>query len=103
MRITPKISERPLPTRNNRAPYEIPLKAWISQNCVFIPPRPFCKYEGCRELILGRAHRILPTPPQCAAAGGLRMPLYGFLRRYLRPRRPFGDVPFLVGIMGSSR
>src|SRR5262249_6844700 len=39
--MTPKISERPLPTRNSSAPYEMPLKAWVSQNCVFIPsPTP---------------------------------------------------------------
>src|SRR5262249_52426389 len=41
IRITPKISDRPLPTRKSSAPYEIPLKTWVSQNCVFIPrPTP---------------------------------------------------------------
>ena len=32
MRITPKISVRPLASRNSSAPYETPLKIWISQN-----------------------------------------------------------------------
>src|SRR5262249_60045838 len=41
IRMTPKISDRPLPTRKSSAPYEIPLKTWVSQNCVFIPsPTP---------------------------------------------------------------
>src|SRR5262249_354417 len=41
IRITPKIGDRPLPTRKSSAPYEIPLKTWVSQNCVFIPsPTP---------------------------------------------------------------
>src|SRR6185437_9375437 len=36
--MTPKISDRPLPTRNSSAPYEIPLKVWTTQNCVFMSP-----------------------------------------------------------------
>ena len=40
MRMTPKISDRPLPTRNSNAPYETPLNAWISQKFRFIPPSP---------------------------------------------------------------
>src|SRR5579864_531647 len=41
IRMTPKISDRPLPTRNSSAPYEIPLNVWTIHNCVFIsPPHP---------------------------------------------------------------
>src|SRR5260370_40909466 len=31
-RITPKISESPLASRNRRAPYDTPLKVWVTQN-----------------------------------------------------------------------
>ena len=43
MRMTPKINDSPLPTRNSSAPYDMPLKAWMTQNCVFISPlESFC-------------------------------------------------------------
>src|SRR6267143_5077434 len=31
-RITPKMSESPLASRNRRAPYDTPLKVWVTQN-----------------------------------------------------------------------
>src|SRR5262249_22781609 len=54
IRITPKISDRQLPTRNSSAPYEIPLKAWVSQNCVFIPSPTPLKSPRRDELTLRR-------------------------------------------------
>src|SRR5215831_18749428 len=56
--MTPKISERPLPTRNSSAPYEMPLKAWVSQNCVFIPsPTPLNRESPTSYLTTASAGR----------------------------------------------
>src|SRR5687767_9478557 len=41
MRITPKISVSPLASRNSSAPYETPLKIWISQKFASTGAQPF--------------------------------------------------------------
>ena len=56
MRITPKMSERPLARRKRSAPYETPLKSWVIQNS----PRTAhvgLYYEGARE-----SSRVVAAP-----------------------------------------
>src|SRR2546422_1876094 len=38
-RITPKMSDSPLARRNRRAPYDRPLKVWVTQNSAVTGPR----------------------------------------------------------------
>src|SRR5262245_14387851 len=91
IRITPKISERPLPTRNRRAPYEMPLKVWISQNRVSTGLSSFvigtmvtlasCR-SYCNETDASRSKSAL-EPYQNA----LKLPLLSPLRLPFRPQR----------------
>src|SRR5262245_6924050 len=96
MRITPKISERPLPTRNNRAPYEIPLKAWISQNCVFIPLGPSVITKVAGSLSQDKHVGYCPLRRRTLSrTGSVRVDgRPGSGRRYLRPWLRFAAAPF---------
>src|SRR5687768_16718322 len=53
MRMTPKMSVRPLARRNNSAPYDTPLNIWMSQ-----------KFAS-KVLLLG-AHRVASVPYETA-------------------------------------
>src|SRR2546428_425230 len=44
-RITPKMSESPLASRNRSAPYDRPLKVWVTQNSAVTGARPHSQVE----------------------------------------------------------
>src|SRR3989442_12645360 len=44
-RITPKMSESPLASRNRSAPYDGPLKVWVTQNSAVTGARPHSQVE----------------------------------------------------------
>src|SRR5439155_605943 len=44
-RITPKMSESPLASRNRSAPYDRPLKVWVTQNSAVTGARPHSQAE----------------------------------------------------------
>src|SRR3989442_8526709 len=56
-RITPKMSESPLASRNRSAPYDRPLKVWVTQNSAVTGARPHSQAEqtprACDCRILG--------------------------------------------------
>jgi hypothetical protein len=64
--MTPKISDKPLPTRNRRAPYEMPLKAWLSQNRVSTAARTGFRSGGGKRDANCLGKRAGVSAPSCA-------------------------------------
>src|SRR5262249_16895864 len=102
--MTPKISERPLPTRNSSAPYEMPLKAWVSQNCVFIPsPTPLNRESPTSYLTTASADRKRRGEMNHTAYLASAAAFAGWGWRELRRLARFCAADFLGGMIGSRR
>src|SRR5918999_1545720 len=97
MRITPKMRVRPLASRNSSAPYDTPLKIWISQNFASKSSSSdarvaeifsVCSYILCYEA--PRANHLL-AHSQARAAQAARRRAHGGLDH--RQRRGMGHRP----------
>src|SRR5579863_10521543 len=104
MRMTPKISDSPLPTRNSNAPYEMPLKVWISQNCAPkispIPGGPGSQLTPGQVWADSRGRRPEPVRMSHAAPGET---LFRGDARLLEDGRPFRLLGRDVGRVGLRR
>src|SRR6267378_561735 len=78
-RITPKISESPLASRNRRAPYDTPLKVWVTQNSAVTGARRLARPHSQAE----QAPRVLRQDAGAVPRGQLEAAHHDLAR----PRR----------------